>query len=204
MKYYAPATIALMIISIFATTAFAQNDPTVELVNDRGTLCGYLQVGSRIKIKVDPGSEFPAATTGTNKSLKGKLQSCEDGFLTFWADGSSGGLTRVPIANVQAMHFSDGKKGHALLGAGIGLAAGLLMAVATTADEQDNSLEGIGAEALDETSNVGLPVGLALTGALIGALIRTEKWTTVWNEKTLVSSVGIRNGQYLVSVGMDF
>jgi hypothetical protein len=88
MKKYTPVTIALMVISILAATASAQIEPkveTVEKVTGRGTLCGYLQDGARIKIMVESGSELNPATNGIKKSFKGKLQSCDDGFLAFWA-----------------------------------------------------------------------------------------------------------------------
>jgi hypothetical protein len=108
------------------------------------------------------------------------------------------------MESVQALYFSDGKKGHALMGAGIGLVFGVVAAVVTNADEADNSWEELGNEILDESFDFLAPVGYALTGAVVGALIRTERWNTVWDEKTLISSVGKRNGQYLVAVGFEF
>ncbi|MFT5314551.1 MAG: hypothetical protein ACI9UK_000372 [Candidatus Krumholzibacteriia bacterium] len=204
MKKHLLVTVAMTIISIYASAVFSQNEPISNKINDRGALCSYVQDGLRIKIMVDPESELISETNRSSNLFKGKFHSCDDGVLIFWAEGSSGGLTRVPLEHVRTMCFTEGRKGHALLGAGIGLAIGLIVAVSSTSYEEDDSFESIATEFTDDIIDVSAPISGLLFGALIGALIRTDRWTTVWDEKTLVSSVGTRNDEYTVAVGFDF
>ncbi|MFT5314550.1 MAG: hypothetical protein ACI9UK_000371 [Candidatus Krumholzibacteriia bacterium] len=204
MKKHLTVSIAMMITFVLASATFAQAESTSKDSNDRGALCDFVQDGVRIKIKVEPGSEILSATGGSSDSFTGTFHSCDDGVLTFFAEGSGGGLTEVPIDQVQTMHFTEGRKGHTLMGAGIGLAVGLVAAFSSSADEEDNSLDGMASELADETTNIMYPISGLLTGALIGALIRTDRWTTVWDKKTFVSSMGTRNDEYRVAIGIDF
>ncbi len=200
------ATVFSAVFSLSPNSASAQDKPESIMGMDRDTLCSYLDKNERIKVEIEPGSQSDSATgTDTSRTLTGNLRSCEDGILTFWQDGPNGGLTQVPLDGVQTMHFSTGeRKGHTLAGAGVGLAVGILIALTNTQNESDNTLDGVAVELAQETTNVLAIIGMPILGAGIGAMIRTEKWTKVWDKNSLITSVGSRNGQYVVALEISF
>jgi hypothetical protein len=100
---------------------------------------------------------------------------------------------RLSLASVEKVDLSQGRKSHALLGAGIGFVVGGGVAIAVLytggstslcdqSANQDamNSGECIGLTALGGAAGAGL-------GAIIGGLIRTERWQNIPLERLRVS-----------------
>jgi hypothetical protein len=100
----------------------------------------------------------------------------------------------LPLASVTSREVSRGKKGHTLVGAGAGFVVG---AVAGTAWVR--SLK----EADDpwDASETLVPGGLGLAlGALVGSLIKIERWETVPLDQFSVGLVRQRNGRLGLAV----
>jgi hypothetical protein len=97
--------------------------------------------------------------------------------------GSDSVPRTIPLSDVVRLEVSRGKKGHALTGLAIGATAGVAAGVVTMAfafsngDEGDMFYEDRWAIAAVITA-VTTVAGAGL-GALVGALIKTEKWEDV-------------------------
>jgi hypothetical protein len=98
--------------------------------------------------------------------------------------GSDFELRTIPLSDLATLEISRGKKGHwvlgTLVGTGIGIAAGLIIAQNSTADvDPDNWFSGM-AEPAEDAGIVFLSTlsGMVL-GAAVGAMIKTEKWEDV-------------------------
>ena len=111
----------------------------------------------------------------------------------------SGAINTVPASALHSLEVSGGKRGHAGTGALIGGIAGLALGIAAVVDAQgDPWFEPTGGEAAAAilvTTGVG-----ALSGTLVGAMIRTEQWTEVGPSSGLSA---IRSGPTL-QVGVAF
>ena len=146
-----------------------------------------LQPGARVRVQLAEQSSPSLAT----------LVRASDSEIVYQTDG--GDIDTVPMNALQSIEVSGGKRGHAGTGALIGGIAGLALGIAAVVDAQgDPWFEPTGGEAAAAilvTTGVG-----ALTGTLVGAMIRTEQWTEVGPSDGL--SV-IRTGPTL-QVGLAF
>lgn len=127
-----------------------------------------LAPGTRIRLLVPPALSKP--TPGTLLDLSGDS-------LAFRPDGTSEARLQLPRSAVASFELSRGKKGNAGKGAKIGLAVGVAigLAVALSTDAVDLGF----AEARPAGMIPLFGLGWLLDGALVGALIRTEKWKSV-------------------------
>jgi hypothetical protein len=143
--------------------------------------------GTRIRLLLPPALIKP--TPGT------LLQLTADS-LAFRPDGTSEERLQLPLSAVSSFELSRGKKGNAGKGAKIGLVVGLVIGLGA-ALSHDEAKAGSG-DFFQRHFGWGVStggvivlgvVGGSLDGALIGALIRTEKWKSV-DPATLPPRVG--------------
>ena len=95
----------------------------------------------------------------------------------------------IPLSDLAKLEISRGRKGHwlvgALIGTGVGLGAGLLATSANNADDpaSNDPISGAAGAIAEQTFDVGIVFVSTLAGAgigaLVGALIKTEKWEEV-------------------------
>jgi len=103
--------------------------------------------------------------------------------------GSEFAPQTIPLSDVVRLEVSRGKKGHwlvgTLVGAGVGLGVGLIAASGNESEPTDpsNLFEPFAAELGETTEDAGIVLLSTLAGAglgaLVGALIKTEKWEDV-------------------------
>ncbi len=156
-----------------------------------------VKAGDRVRVVAPsvPGSPF----VGTFVALTADSLVVQDSKDTW----------RVSLASVNQVDLSQGRKSHALFGAGIGLLVGGGVAAAvlytggstSPCDQSANqdamaSAECIGLTALGGVAGAGL-------GAIVGGLIRTEGWQEIPLERLRVSLrplAGARIGMALAVV----
>jgi len=94
--------------------------------------------------------------------------------LSFHAQGSDWSL---PLESISLLERSDGTRSHALVGALIGLGAGLLIPLAATGSDLGSSAcqADTGGNLCGAVILVGGVSG-GLLGLIVGALIRTDRW----------------------------
>jgi hypothetical protein len=196
-----------LIATLGSSTSFADQEYPAALKSVNNTdLCNGLKSGTRIKLKVAPDSTgVGPSSTEANGYIVGELHECNDGVLLFWPRKSSN-MVQISVADVQSLSISNGKSGHALAGAGVGLVIGLVTGMAAkTHGNNPGSLED---EFLEPVTNTAVVASSAvsglLVGAVIGALIRTDKWNTLWDDKTVITALDYRPGEYEVAVGFSF
>ena len=125
-----------------------------------------LSVGARVRL---------TAPSVSRRTLVGELVRQDGTALDIrQADGSS---TSVPISSIARLQVSSGKKRHILLGAFCGAALGVGYTLIALRCRHPGYCE-------DNAGfiHAGLVVlggGGAITGALVGTVVRTEQWTTV-------------------------
>jgi hypothetical protein len=133
-----------------------------------------------IRVRVTAGSAPNAAQVGV-------LGELEPDALVLHRSGLDP-LT-IPLPDVVKLEISRGEKGHwlagTLIGTAVGIGAGLLIANATsvTDEEPRDPLTGFAAAVSEQGMDMSIvmisTVAGAGLGALVGALIKTEKWETV-------------------------
>lgn len=100
---------------------------------------------------------------------------------------------RLSLASVEQVDLSQGRKSHALLGAGIGLlvGGGVAFAVLYTGGSTGLCDQSANQDAMDSGACIGLTalggVAGAGLGAIIGGLIPTERWQDIPLERLRVS-----------------
>jgi hypothetical protein len=131
------------------------------------------RVGDRIRVKAPPGLPDPQP---------GQLSSLDPTSLTLQAGardlGGAGAEWRewvIPLEVIAELEVSEGERGHPGLGAVIGGALGLVVALIGGGDPNECHVGG--GECL--LFYAGLPVGGGLVGGLVGAAVRTERWISV-------------------------
>jgi hypothetical protein len=198
---------AALIVTVGSSTSYADQEYPAALRSVNNTdLCNGLKSGTRIKLKVDQDSTRDGlSSTEANGYIVGDLHECNDGVLLFWPRNSSN-MVQISVTDVQSLSISNGKSGHALAGAGVGLVIGLVTGMAAkTHGNNPGSLED---EFLEPVTNTAVVASSAvsglLVGAVIGALIRTDKWNTLWDDKTVITALDYRPGEYEVAVGFSF
>lgn len=130
--------------------------------------------GSRLRLTVpcEAGRE-------TSCRVVGKLISAGGDSLTLTA---AGGRQRHALRDLLRLERSDGRRSHWLLGAGLGFAAGAVATYALLHTGGSTSVcdRSANQDAVSTTECLGLAalggVGGAGLGAVVGGLIRTERW----------------------------
>ncbi len=144
-----------------------------------------VESGARVRVKAPPRQ--PGWVVGTVVGWESEslvLEPEEPGTsLTFARDQ----ITRLDVHR--------GRKGRALLGGGIGLLSGVVFSFVLVAQlERDH----------DRFRNDRVVLGAvfggggALLGALVGLLIRTDRWEAVPLERIRVSFTPVRNGRFAI------
>jgi hypothetical protein len=127
------------------------------------------------RVRVTTHSAPGLATAGTLESWNGH---------SLELSGSGFAPQTIPLSDLAKLEISRGKKGHwlagTLIGTGAGVVAGLIIAQNSTADvDPENWFSGM-AEPMEDAGIVAIS-GLSgmVIGAVIGGLIKTEKWEEV-------------------------
>ena len=132
------------------------------------------------RVRVTTHSAPGLATAGTLESWDGE---------SLELSGSGFAPQTIPLSDLAKLEISRGKKGHwlagTLIGAGLGIGVGLVAASGNEAEPSDpsNLFEPFAAELGETTEDAGIVLLSTLAGAglgaLVGALIKTEKWEEV-------------------------
>jgi len=123
------------------------------------------------RVRVTTHSAPDLATAGTLESWDGH---------SLELSGSGFAPQTIPLSDLAKLEISRGKKGHwlagTLIGTGVGVLAGLIIAQNTTTDVDPESV-------VEAANDAGIVAISALSGMVIGAaiggLIKTEKWEEV-------------------------
>jgi hypothetical protein len=130
-------------------------------------LGSVLSVGSRVRLKSD-------AIGGEHRGL---VVSLDEGALTLASDGGGVPL-KLPLASITAADASLGRKRHTLQGAAVGAAVGLALGLGYSVNPDDC---GVNSENFCSRGEAlaGGSLGGAGLGALVGALIKTDRWAPI-------------------------
>lgn len=141
------------------------------------------RVGDRIRI----------TTPSSSSAIKGTLVAADQVALTLTREGREPTRLNVARAEVAKLEVARGKKSHWLAGALAGAGGGLVLAAVYCSNPPlgDTCDSGEWAGTAAFVGAIG-----AASGALVGALIRTDRWVTVPADKLAVS-VGPVPGQGL-------
>lgn len=146
-----------------------------------------LQPGARVRVQLDDRAGPSPAT----------LVRASDSEIVYQTQ--AGAINTVPASALHSLEVSGGKRGHAGTGALIGSIAGLALGIAAVVQAEGDPwfdpTAGEAAAAILVTTGVG-----ALSGTLVGAMIRTEQWTEVGPSS---GASAIRSGPAL-QVGVAF
>lgn len=116
--------------------------------------------------------------------------------------------TQCPLASVTRLEVSGGQKSHALLGAGIGFAAGALGTVIYCSGNRnefsdEGKCEVLGRDfTLLATGLVGAAGGIV--GVIIGYGIKTDRWEEVPLDQLRVSLASQRDGGLAIGFSVGF
>lgn len=149
-----------------------------------------LRPGTPVRVTV-PCSDASRAATGHERRcrMEGTLEGTVGDSLAISHAGTTTSYSRDAV---RALEVRDGTRSHWMLGAGAGLAAGTLGMVAVlNSGGSTASCDGsANQDALSSGECLGLyalgGVGGAGLGALVGSLIRTDRWRTVPLERLSV------------------
>jgi hypothetical protein len=132
------------------------------------------------RVRVTTHSAPGLATAGTLESWDGE---------SFELVGSGFAPQTIPLSDLAKLEISRGKKGHwlagTLIGAGLGIGVGLLVAAGDNVDDPASNDPFIGFAHSISEQGMDMSIVLVSTlagaglGALVGALIKTEKWEEV-------------------------
>ena len=133
----------------------------------------HVSLGDRVRLSA------PAIAAGP---IVGTVISRGEDTLTLAVVGRETPLG-VPLGGVQSLDISHGQHSHALAGLGIGVGFGLILGAIDGANSQDSYL------CSDSGTCAALgAVSWGLTGLLIGALVRSERW-----ERVPLSRISVRS-----------
>ena len=140
-----------------------------------------VSVGSRVRVTSGPATP---PTVGTVAAL-------ESGTLVLSIAGLDVPL-RVPVADIQTLEVSAGRKSQLWRGALIGAAAGAIPGILMTVGDYSDDVHG------DDPSPAAVAAigaaGGALVGAGIGWAIKSEQWRLAEVPKTSLRFVPLRGG----------
>ena len=122
---------------------------------------------------VGPGSRVRVTAPSVGERLEGYVQSVDASTLTLLSAKRSAVVT-VPLSTLTRLEVPAGRRGHALVGGIVGGALGAVTVAALCSESSD---------CIDSAGDVGAAAGVtavyAGVGALIGALIRSDRWIVV-------------------------
>jgi hypothetical protein len=132
------------------------------------------------RVRVTTHSAPGLATAGTLESWNGH---------SLELSGSGFAPQTIPLSDLAKLEISRGKKGHwlagTLIGTGLGIGAGLLAASANNVDDpaSNDPFSGFAASVSEQGVDMSIVFVSTLAGAglgaLVGSLIKTEKWEEV-------------------------
>jgi hypothetical protein len=120
---------------------------------------------------VGRGSHVRVSATSVAKRVEGYVESIDNTTLTLRSDDRS--RIALPLSTVTNLELAVGRRGHAKMGALIGTGFGVLsLAVLCQGEDCFQSSGDYGAAVLVTATT-------AAVGALIGTLIKTDKWIVI-------------------------
>jgi hypothetical protein len=150
-------------------------------------------------VRVTAPSLFPKVLEGRAAALSGdtlRLEDCRPNL----------DLQIIPVSTITRVQVQDGRKGHTLEGVLIGTGVGL--AIWGVAELSDDSDEGEFLHGLDENLSKAFLViftaGGAVTGGIVGTLIRSDRWRDVPVGDMKVSLVPVAGRRVGLSLAIRF
>lgn len=201
-------TVGVILWTMFmrCPTCSGQTIQEPEILVGYENYCSELKAGQRIRVTIPTQPDMNHGHyLVEEETLTGTLQSCGDGMLVIKLENHRPDLRSIPLEDIQWLQVSQGKSGHPLQGAFIGLAVGILISVAAQTHNHEDEFLGELADMEDNVSRgAGITLGTTLFGAVIGSAIGSEKWRGIspldW--KTSLRREG--NGAYSVAVSCSF
>ena len=142
-----------------------------------------LAIGDRIRIK----------TAASSSAMKGTLVAADEFALTLAPEGRETTHQTLARSDIAKLEVARGKKRNVLWGVVGGAVAGLTVDLAMAGDDNP----------CDFGACIILPAMGAAVGALVGVVIKTERWETLQAEKVSVAIAPTRHGVQ-VSVSIRF
>lgn len=164
------------------------------MVYPLNTAAHDLRSGDRVRLRTADGG---------GRQLIGTVVSIDDSSLVLRSDPPNQ-TTAIPLTSVTRLDRSAGTKGHAMAGALIGAAAGLVVGIATRESSQTEGTQFGGASDASGLATVLLVMAGGGVGALIGNSIRTDQWDRVDNVSIDVAPAGAPGRAVAVSLHFDF
>ena len=120
---------------------------------------------------VGPGSHIRISATSVPKGVEGHVESIDNTTLTLRSDNRS--TIAIPLSTVTNLEVAVGRRGHAKTGALIGAGFGVLSLAVLCRGEDCFQSSG------DFAAAVAVTATTAAVGALIGTLIKSDKWIVI-------------------------
>jgi len=191
---------------IIFTPCSGQTPETAGIQFGYENYCSELDAGERIRVTIPVQQDSNLEGYSVEEEvLTGTFQSCGDGMLVIKPEKSGADPLSIALEDIRWLQVSQGRSGHTLPGALVGLAVGFVISVAAqTNHHQDEFLGGLEDMEDNVTRGIGITVGTTILGAAIGSVIGSEQWQGVnaMNWSTSLSSGG--NGDYQVVVSYSF
>lgn len=172
-------------------------------------ICKGIENGDRIRIGVKSINDQELSDYAEEEgTITGNLVSCGDGVLVIMIDDSrsSSSPVRIPVDQLDWLEVSQGRSGHASIGAAIGMLTGMVVGVSLQREEAQK--EWLEIMSKDEYQNaariVGGAVGGLIVGAIVGSLIRSENWEKVFEDHSINLQGDKSMGEYQVAFGFSF
>ena len=121
---------------------------------------------------VGRGSHVRVSATSVARRLEGRVESIDDTTLALRSE--NGSMTALPLSTVTNLEVAVGRRGHARTGAAIGAGFGAL-SIAVLCQGEGECFQSSG----DYGAAVLATATTAACGALIGALIKSDKWIVI-------------------------
>ena len=158
----------------------------------QGTLT--VTVGERVRVSTESGATHV-----------GLLSATTSGALEVQGEGGS---QRFSVASVTRLDVSRGQKSHTLLGAGIGFAAGALVAVVHCSRDAGGFSDVGMCDLADDDLTLWVACVLGaiggLAGGIAGDLIKTERWEEIPLERLRVSLAPQGDGGFALGFSVSF
>jgi hypothetical protein len=166
-------------------------------------LLSPLAARSQDDVDIVPGSRIRITERGARSdALSGTVITMRADSVVMRLDNNAR-RSSFALAGLSRFEVSEGKKGHANAGGGIGflIGAGIGALIGSISTTGGDHLEG--AASVMAGSGIGAVVG-TFVGAAIGAKHKTEKWVDVEVESISISAGASRDGGGALSLGMHF
>lgn len=161
----------MTIRSLITAVALVAVTPLPAAAQEPGAASTGLILGSRVRI----------TTTGDRAPIKGLVVAVDPQTVTLATDA---GVVKTPVSSISAADISLGKRRFTRRGIAIGAGLGLVIGLLAPVDESDTTTA-LWDESRGLSALYGLSMGTAY-GALVGALIKTDRWSRV--ELSIASS----------------